>query len=257
MGQVGDAARYLGPIIQVNQGAAKEVDKRAMAAAAGWRATGRIWHQQIPFPLMRAIFQAKVMGALLTGLESMVPTSKQVNRLNNVAYNYAKRIVLTRDQLRESSVGKYSKVSARSIYKKLKMAPVAVELRKRRLNMLRETIRRPDEHKQYVTALWSTPRCCSRDMFSPEGLLERWANPWARQAAEDLEAFMEIEEAEHLKEELVGMCLQLWRDQQMGEDFCRLDVTILRVMERVVEIPPPGVQPKICVDGAARETRGV
>eukprot|EP00959_Pyramimonas_sp_CCMP1952_P474407 9503418-Pyramimonas_sp.AAC.1 len=79
-------------------------------------------------------------------------------------------------------------------------------------------------------------------MFLPNGSLRYGANPWARQFHDDVvELTQWNEDAASCWDRAGGSLLQLFTFE-IGQDFTRVDVSILRSRHFDVGVLPPGLQ---------------
>eukprot|EP00959_Pyramimonas_sp_CCMP1952_P157501 3293909-Pyramimonas_sp.AAC.1 len=77
------------------------------------------------------------------------------------------------------------------------------------------------------------------------GRLTAYANPWAKQFFEDVQALGDIEDGRELLERLQGSFLALWWDKELGKAFCKIDFFLLRRRLHTVAIPPPEYDPQL------------
>eukprot|EP00974_Lingulodinium_polyedra_P060096 5792283-Lingulodinium_polyedra.AAC.1 len=63
---------------------------------------------------------------------------------------------------------------------------IELELRVRRLRWLQAVSREPENHVQFLAALFGTARCDKHSTVDALGRLTENANPWARRALSDV-----------------------------------------------------------------------
>ena len=93
--------RVLGPYLPAEQGLAGEIMRRIQAGTKAWRQCGVFWSSRTPRPIKRLMFQAFVIGGVLSGLTCFVLEKRHTDKLDALLAKY----------LRVLSAGKHSWVN--------------------------------------------------------------------------------------------------------------------------------------------------
>ena len=112
----------------------------------------------------------------------------------------------------------------------------------RRLKWLQNMARCPKIHVLPLAALFGT---CKGEHQKPaleftcaDGSTEEGANPWTRQAFNDIAAILEIDRGADLLYGLNGRYLKLFTDKELAAAFADIDLDELRRKEVLCEVPP-------------------
>eukprot|EP00972_Heterocapsa_arctica_P095415 14071220-Heterocapsa_arctica.AAC.1 len=74
-GKVARTARYLGPWLHMRGSFCSERDKRIIAARIGLSLLGQYWWSKTQWKMKRLVFMGRVIGAIISGLEALLPTN--------------------------------------------------------------------------------------------------------------------------------------------------------------------------------------
>ena len=144
---------YLGAWLSRDGTPNRMVKERIASARAGWCALGRYWNSPTSRRLKIQVFSCAVYNSALSGLEPFVLTHAQEVALDSTILEYGRRL-LGNDAQWFANERWYSIENKE--WKLLRLAPIRVGLRSRRLKWVQDIIRYPQENRDLTATLFGT-----------------------------------------------------------------------------------------------------
>ena len=158
-GQVLKQMVYLGGINHRSRSALPEIKHRIACAWKNWVIHRRFLCSRAPLKARICIFRSLIYSALISGLEAKAPTERQYDLLNAFLADRL-RALLRGAAHWEVSDGngniKHVALSNLQILKKVRIAPVQIELLTRRVSWYMTLSAKPEDAQEVITAMFGT-----------------------------------------------------------------------------------------------------
>ena len=249
-GKVARSARYLGPWLHMRGAVCCEREKRIVAARMGFSALGQYWWSKTQWPMKRLVFMGRVAGATASGLEALLPSKGDYDIFNKVVLGLLRKMLAGRARAQvtrlQGEAGEeevvFRKTSSAEVWEEAKLVLIEREMLVRRLGQYRKWATEPANHAHVLAAIFGQSRCEDMPTVDDSGRFMPGANPWAKSVWEDLQQLESLEEGRYLLEQVGGSVLQVFRCEDVRQQFEAIDLRQLGGQARRCEVPPPGYQ---------------
>ena len=175
-------------------------------------------------------------------MESFVVSDRQASTLDSAIAQAGREALQGKACRRDDEAKVESSMSNLQVLHYWDIASTATELRIRRLKWLQNMARFPKSHVLPLAALFGT---CKGEQMDPalectcaDGSIGAGANPWTRQAFNDIASLQEIDRGADLLYGLNGKYVKLFTNKELASEFAEIDLDELRRNEVLCEVPP-------------------
>jgi hypothetical protein len=239
--QVRPSARYLGTQLHRNLSARTEIQERITATHRAYYSFGKFWMVG-PRRLAVLIFRSVVIGSALAGLIAVVLTEAETSRLDRAVVRLARKIMLGKAARAGSDPTKFASLPNTAVWRYIGCAPMAVELRIRRLTFWTTVARTPERYKQLLAAVFGALTNIDPAPLDSEGRITPNAHRWARQFHDDMESLRDFDDLAYIPEAADGRLLAYFVEGEPRTLLLEAEFTAFRRRELSVHIPPPGAK---------------
>eukprot|EP00959_Pyramimonas_sp_CCMP1952_P212499 4446093-Pyramimonas_sp.AAC.1 len=131
-----------------------ELKSRISAVRQAWYQMGGFWTLRgVPHRLRRCLLISKIYNVALSGVEAFLPSVQQVQRLQHVVAQYARKAML--GQAVDWTSGVHPKsLSSAAVLRWWRLVPLDLEIRIRRLRLWQSVSKVPGAHRQLLACLF-------------------------------------------------------------------------------------------------------
>lgn len=175
-GVLTECDRYLGPQVHSRLHNTPELDKRVLLTRQAFFSMGKLWFCP-RLAMVRTVFICKVQNAALSSMETLILTPGEEAKLDRVVAGLG-RLAMKGSACCKLEDGKHRAAPNAGVFAHWRVASTAVELKLRRLGMMQEWARDPENHQQVIAAVFGNMQWEREDTYKDgKGICVEGAKP--------------------------------------------------------------------------------
>lgn len=184
---------YVGSVFSCNDFGKSELSVRVEKAKRAWASMGKFWSKPAPEKFKLTCYRALVLNALLSGLEALVPSEKDMRTLEFFQLKCLRRIMcggacfkILRQAADGSQYVQFRALTNSAVRESLRVPTIASELRARRIRWLQNMCRWKTAGAITLHILESRFLWEHDDQIASNGRLTNLSSPWVVQFYRDI-----------------------------------------------------------------------